>query len=205
MMAQLLYFVKYPEPGKVKTRLAKTVGGEAAAEIYAELAQKNFSRLLTLAPAAQTTVFFEPAAAEARVRDWLQGADAYVPQPQGDLGQRLKHAVSLAFEDVDRVILAGSDTLRLSADIVRDALHALEKFDAVLGPAHDGGYYLFGMNEPLQSVFDGIDWSTEHVLAQTKVRLDHLCLTYGELSPLEDLDEWPQENSMEEIYELIRI
>lgn len=205
MTTAIIYFVKYPEAGRVKTRLAKTVGDQSAVEIYRELAFKNFSRIKDLDADIKTAVFYDPPDAELEIRQWLSGADFYCGQAQGGLGTRLKEAVNWAFDEADNILLAGSDTLKLTAEILRDALHTLECFDTVLGPAEDGGYYLFGMNEPLQSVFDEIDWSTEHVLVQTKTRLDSLCLSYGELDLLADLDEWPEDKSKEEIYELIRI
>lgn len=201
----ILYFVKLPEVGKVKTRLAQTVGDAAAAEIYRELALKNFDRIKSLGSEFNVAVLYDPPESQAAIREWLSGADFYRAQEGNDLGTRLKCAVDWAFEKTEQVFLLGSDTLRLDAEILTDALMVLNDFDTVLGPAADGGYYLFGMNEPLQTVFDGIDWSTEFVLSQTKNKLNELALSYGELKSLADLDEWPRDKSREELNELIRI
>lgn len=201
----ILYFVKLPEAGKVKTRLARTVGDAAAAEIYRELALKNFDRIKSAESEFNVAVLYDPPESETAIQTWLYGADFYRAQEGSDLGTRLKHAVDWAFGEAEQVFLLGSDTLRLNAEILTDALMVLNDFDTVLGPAADGGYYLFGMNEPLQMVFDGIDWSTEFVLSQTKNKLNELALSYGELKSLADLDEWPRDKSREELNELIRI
>ena len=86
----LLYFVRYPEPGKVKTRLAKTIGDKAAARAYQSLAEGNFSVAKSLSrTAVQINVVFDPQEREKEIRDWLPGAADYWPQNGVGLGERL--------------------------------------------------------------------------------------------------------------------
>ena len=140
----LLYFVKYPEPGKVKTRLAKTIGSEAAARAYQGLAEGNFSVVKSLNSATvQTNVVFDPEEKEKEIRSWLLNAADYWSQKGEDLGERLALAFQQAFDEGTKSALAlGSDTLGLPPQILHRALDALNYYDAVLGPAKDGGYYL---------------------------------------------------------------
>lgn len=187
----LLYFVRYPEPGKVKTRLARTIGNEAAARAYQGLAEGNFSVASSLnLPAVQTKVVFDPEEKEKEIRTWLPSAADHWPQNGVDLGERLMHAFERAFDEGAKSAVAlGSDTLGLTSEILRKAFDALNYYDVTLGPAKDGGYYLIGLSSPEPSLFREIPWSTGDVLRKTLERIRENELTYYLLQELEDLDE----------------
>lgn len=199
----LIYFVKYPEPGKVKTRLAKTIGNEAAARAYQSLAEGNFLVAKSLNSAAvQTNVVFDPEEKEKEIRNWLPGAADYWPQNGVDLGERLALAFQQAFDEGAKSAIAlGSDTLGLSPQILHRALDALNYYDAVLGPAKDGGYYLIGLSSPRPSLFTDIPWSTGDVLRITLAQIRENKLTYRLLGELEDLDEVKISNEKRCCYE----
>ena len=200
----IVYFVKQPEAGKVKTRLANTIGAEEAAKVYRELALKNFNRLKSLSEVSNIAVFFDPPESLNFISEWLRNADFYIAQEGQSLGDRLQNAFHFSFKKADRIIAVGSDTLALTKEIVHEAFRILENKDAVLGPADDGGYYLIGLTKLMPDLFENISWSTEHVLRETKDMMNQLNVSYGELSKLSDLDEWPKENQREALYELIR-
>jgi len=185
----IIYFVKYPTPGKVKTRLARTVGDKKAALLYKELAEKNF---LTLKQCKETEliVFFDPPEDLVNVHWWLAGADQYIPQEGSTLGERLINAFKWAFDNGFRKVTAvGSDILQMTTTIADQSFVALKEVDVVIGPAKDGGYYLIGLSSNRPSLFEGIDWSTSKVLSQTYQVINKLKLKYHTLCPLDDLDE----------------
>ncbi len=155
MKQVLLYFVKYPEPGKVKTRLARTLGNEKAAETYRRLAEDNFRTVRSASSEIiEVHVTFDPPAKEKQIMSWLKNADGYNPQRGTCLGARMANAFEDAFaRGFEGVMVAGSDTLGLEPAILKQAARALETHDLVLGPARDGGYYLIGL--PPAPAFSG--------------------------------------------------
>lgn len=187
----ILYFVKYPEPGKVKTRLAQTIGYEEAAGIYRSLAEENFRTLRELSSFFEICVMFDPPESEARIKEWLTGDSChYLAQAGTDLGARLAHAFQQAFQGgAKSAIAVGSDTLNLNAGIIHQAAEILKTKDAALGPARDGGYYLIGLSRWEPSVFQNIPWSTEAVAGVTMERIRAGKMSCGRLQELEDLDE----------------
>lgn len=190
MKNALLMFVKYPEPGKVKTRLAKSVGHEKAAAMYKELVEKNSA---VIRPLHGTTcdcwIAFDPPQQETQMRAWLTDLPCYIAQQGEGLGERLTHAFREMFQrGYTRVAALGSDTLNLKAELIQNAFNNLSDHDVVLGPARDGGYYLIALNRLYPELFQGINWSTAGVLPQTHSVIRRLKLKVHELSPLDDLD-----------------
>ncbi|MYB07664.1 MAG: DUF2064 domain-containing protein [Gemmatimonadetes bacterium] len=180
--ATLLVFAKAPRPGKVKTRLARSIGEVAAAEVYRRMGRFVVDRLAAVQ--ATVTVCYDPPGAGDEVRAWLGDTPArYMAQPPGDLGQRMARMFERAFEAADRVIVIGTDAPAVDGETVNRALDALDSADVVLGPATDGGYYLMGLRAPCPALFEGIAWSTDTVLRDTAARAREagLRLTWLEL------------------------
>jgi uncharacterized protein len=186
----LLLFVRAPEPGRVKTRLAAEIGAAGALRVYRRLAEHAVAEARSLAPDVELRIHFTPPGAADQVRAWL-GTDAvYLPQSDGDLGARMRAAFASAFAaGARRVVIIGSDLPGLSGDVLRRALRLLESHPAVVGPAMDGGYYLLGLREMVDGVFDGIAWSTDGVLTATLARLSAAGCDVAVLEPLADVDE----------------
>ena len=198
----LLYFVKYPTPGKVKTRLAKTVGDEEAAKLYRDLVEKNLN---VIAPLYQKEIFdlvvvFDPPEKGDNFKRWFSLSCGYLPQCGEGLSERLTYAFREAFSAKGgsafggqnggkRVMALGSDTLNLTPDIIKDGFEALNSKDVVIGPAKDGGYYLIGLSSFQPKLFKGIAWSTSEVSSQTYKLIRQLNLSYQTLKQLDDLDE----------------
>lgn len=196
--AMTLFFIKYPEPGGVKTRLAAKIGDKEATELY-----RNF--ILDILIKLETSgipfrICFLPEKKKGLLKAWLGNDHPYSPQKGKDLGERMKYAFVDAFsEDYKRVILIGSDYPDLPSSFLKDALVALHTHDAVLGPAVDGGYYLIGFrdNEFVPTIFEGIAWGTEQVYRATFSKLkDHKKHVYI-LPPWNDVD------TLEDLRELI--
>ncbi len=186
-MRRLLVFLKYPTPGKVKTRLAISMGAEAASEAYRMCAEQTLERLRTWH--TQSVVFVDPPGALASVRDWLGPIWRLTPQQGDTLGDRLEHATSSAFgEGARQVVAIGTDSPWLTPEEIEQAFTALEHADVALGPSEDGGYYLIGLSRPAPALFDGIAWSTAAVFQQTLTRASALGLRVHTLRVGYDVD-----------------
>lgn len=184
----LLIFTKYPEPGKVKTRLARAMGLEAAAQLYKLVAETLIFRLKAGQKTwDETVVFYEPPGKARATREWLGEGLSYLPQEGEDLGERLSNAVSASFKSgAKRVVTIGSDCLEVSGEVLHQAFQYLRHKDVVIGPAEDGGYYLIGLSREAPELFQAIDWGTEKVPLE---RIKHLGLSFATLKTLRDLDE----------------
>ena len=160
--------MKWPEKGKVKTRLTAALGEDAVCELYKCFVEDllNTVALTGIRP----LIAFHPEGAEDRISAWLGSGYSYVPQVGADLGARMKNAFSQAFaQGLSQAVLIGSDFPDLPAAIIKDAFSSLKRNDAVIGPARDGGYYLIGFSRKafLPRIFDDIPWSTDAVFART--------------------------------------
>ena len=185
----ILVFVRAPEAGRVKTRLAAEIGDEAALRVYRRLAEHAVAEARGLGAEAAVRIHFTPAEGGDAVRAWLGGGAAYLPQGDGDLGARMRAAFEAAFAaGHGRVVIVGSDLPDLTADMLRRALRLLDAHAAVVGPAADGGYYLLGLRERVPGVFDGIAWSTGEVLGATLARLRAAGCEPAMLETLRDVD-----------------
>lgn len=185
--AAILVFVRAPEAGRVKTRLAAEIGGAAALRVYLRLAEHALVEARALGVAVR--VHFTPADAGEGVRAWLGAGADYLPQAEGGLGDRMRDAFDAAFAaGFGRVAVVGSDLPGLSAGLLRRALAALDGADAVLGPARDGGYYLLGLRRPVPEAFEGIAWSTGEVFGATLARLRAAGIEPALLETLADVD-----------------
>lgn len=184
MSKALLVFIKNAEKGKVKTRLAASVGDEQALKIY--LALMDHTRKIAESVDGNRMVFYS---------QWIEENDNWSEekfdkrlQSKGDLGVRMQLAFEQAFEENQKVVIIGSDCASLTAELVEEAFNKLDNSDFVIGPALDGGYYLLGMRSFEPMVFEDIEWSTDQVLRETVAHIQSLHKTYTLLPPLSDID-----------------
>ena len=182
----LLIFVKKPETGKVKTRLAATVGDEKALQIYLQLLERTQEITQSL-PCAKT-IYYTPEIVEKDIFDIKHYQKAL--QSEGDLGQRMQNAFAAAFsQGYKKVCIIGSDCFELDTHILEEAFAQLDKEDVVIGPARDGGYYLLGMRKMHVPFFQNKKWSTSSVLSDTLNDLKKTHLSFSLLPELTDVDE----------------
>ncbi len=188
----LIVFLKYPEPGRVKTRLAADIGPDAAASVYRLLVERTLSRILPSC-GFDCRVFFDPAGRENDVIRWLEdyrGSVSLHPQRDGDLGKRMSEAFCRSFAGVKkrRIVIIGTDCPGVDGKVIEQAFSVLEQFPVVVGPSRDGGYYLLGMSEACPWLFDSIAWSTDLVMAQTVHAMEERQCEWTALPELQDID-----------------
>jgi hypothetical protein len=175
----------------VKSRLALHLGKERAAEIYRQLAETVVANLTPQAPEHdyEINLSFAPESTAQQITAWFPQQHLFSPQQGSDLGERMSNAFLRAFADGHaKALLIGSDCPDISRTIVGRGFKQLETNDVVLGPAHDGGYYLIGLRRPEPELFYGVDWGTGRVLQQTLDRIHVANLTVALLSELRDID-----------------
>jgi len=191
----LVIMAKHPLPGTVKTRLARSIGDEAAAGLAKAFLEDLIDRLhhcgnrLVLATSPNNppaTNYFQTLATN------LKGHCQLWSQPAGSLGNRLEQVTAdhLGQQpgDHNRVVVIGSDSPTLPTTTIRAAFETLKHTHVVLAPADDGGYVLIGLSCPVPSLFEGIDWSTPRVLQQTRQQLTASNTPFVELPGWYDID-----------------
>jgi rSAM/selenodomain-associated transferase 1 len=169
----LAVFVRDPEPGKVKTRLAKAYGDPFAAKLYGYFVD---DLLEALAPGSyHLELFFTPAEREVEIRQRFGVRFCYSPQEGEGLGERMENAFDSCFaKGFAATLLIGSDFPDLTAEVIEQAFVALENGqDAAVGPAFDGGYYLIGFRSAMfdPGVFQEMPWGESTVREKTLNRL----------------------------------
>jgi len=187
----LQVFAKAPVPGRVKTRLARTIGAEAAASAYCALAE----RTLATATAARRAgvvgaieLWLDPESDPAAIVPWRDRFGVTIETQAGDdLGARMRNALRSSITRGVPALLVGTDVPGYDVAYLARAAAALERHDAVIGPAEDGGYVLVGLARDVD-VFGGVPWSTPEVMAATRARLAAAGASHVEMPPLWDVD-----------------
>ncbi|HBH25602.1 MAG TPA: glycosyltransferase [Cytophagales bacterium] len=177
---RLILFYKIPVLGKVKTRLASSFGDIKAKEIYQKLLNHAIDVMKKQKVAIPYWYINE------KTKSMTE--DMFI-QKGLSIGERMKNAIA---EQLDsggkKVALFGSDCYGINKEIIEEAFHALDKYDIVLGPANDGGYYSIGMKRMQRFLFEGITWSTPEVKDQTIEKCHQHNLSVYELPLLTDVD-----------------
>ncbi len=182
----IILFTKNPELGKVKTRLAKTLGDSKALEIYKKLllhTQQIVAPILV-----DKFIFYS----EEKIEKDAWSNEIYYKKVQKgfDLGDRMKNAFQELFElNYNSICIIGSDCFELNSETINDAFKSLKNNDIVIGPTFDGGYYLLGMNKLHSHLFENIVWSTETVFEETIFKIEKNNLSKEILVKLNDVDE----------------
>ena len=185
----LIIFVRFPRSGVVKTRLAVTIGRQAATEFYRLCAEHILRESGRLSGKVDRLVFYSDGTDRNEMQGWVGLQFQLNAQTGGDLGKRMEHAFHSVFRrGVRKAIILGTDVPDLSAGIIDDTISALDSCDIVIGPCQDGGYYLLGMKELHKELFTDVPWSTDKVLKRTLDTVKALGLTLHQLPTLADID-----------------
>ena len=183
-------FAKFWEPGKVKTRLANSVGNQNASSVYFAMVMNLLHKLDLCGD--QRTIAFAPIEKENEFSSLVEqrGLNWNIePQSAGGLGQRMTSFFKSKLDSTPTsVVLIGSDCLEIDADTLDRAFAMLNDSDVVLGPSFDGGYYLVGMSTYRPEIFQDIEWSTESVFEQSIQRMKTHDISYSILEQKHDID-----------------
>jgi hypothetical protein len=172
----LVVMLKYPEPGRVKTRLVPPLTAAEAARLYRCFIEDTFERIMPLARCRDADKrvsihsAFTPAEKRGDVTKLLPAGIPLIPQRGGDLGERLYTIFNEMMEyGYKRVVVIGSDSPDIPLEYIGKAVRLLceNPGRVVLGPTEDGGYYLIGMDRASKAPFEGISWGSDTVLSDT--------------------------------------
>ncbi|MDF1860726.1 MAG: TIGR04282 family arsenosugar biosynthesis glycosyltransferase [Verrucomicrobiales bacterium] len=204
MKRVILVFLKYPEVGRVKTRLAAGIGEENAVEAYHQMVCRVLEQCRIASP-DKIVIAYDPAERFGEISEWLSpwlaafpGELTWLAQNGGDLGDRLHEAAEKLLEKSPGagVAIIGTDCIHLDRNLFAETWSHLEKdTDAVYGPTEDGGYYLLGIRRAHCELFYDIPWSSENTLETSLSNAASAGLKTRLLAPRIDVDtveEWNQ-------------
>lgn len=185
----LIIFTRNPQLGKVKTRLASTIGDEKALEIYKELLLHTMETTRNLE--GDVFVFYDKKIEENDI--WPNETYHKFVQSGEDLGEKMQNAFQKLFDlNYQNCIIIGSDLFDLNEKLISDAFQILDLNDVVIGPAEDGGYYLLGLKKIIPEIFKNKKWGTSSVFADTLKDLENLKIDYtkklNDIDTFEDLE-----------------
>lgn len=191
--AVLMQFAKWPEEGRVKTRLMPALGAGGALRAHITLTLAVLDNLCATGYPVQFWWDREleraPSEADSIVRNLERAGLEQKIQQGPTLGDRMLAALGESLEQHSRAMVIGSDCPSVDPQYVRQALARLTDFDVVLGPSDDGGYVLIGASRVVPGMLDDIAWGTEQVLTQTLARMEKLGLRVSLMEPRWDVDE----------------
>ena len=179
MSKNILVFLKSPRLGRVKTRLAKDVGVEQALHVYEWLTDYTLKQIKNVV--ADVHLYYNE---EPEHKSNLDQQTIHI-QVGNDLGEMMMNAMQ-DFQKRGPAVLIGSDCPEITPNIIEEAFKALNKYDAVLGPALDGGFYLIAVNRFPDNMFKGIEWGGTDVLIDVLKNLENK--TVYQLPVLSDID-----------------
>jgi rSAM/selenodomain-associated transferase 1 len=182
-------FVRCPVPGRVKTRLARDLGDEAACDLYRAMVMDGIAAVRSCG--LPLFLFYDCPETAGLPPEWAEMADSIFRQEGDSLGERMCAAFERSFATgAHGVILMGSDIPGIDAGLLQSALDALEHSDAIFSPALDGGYCLVASSRDRfdSRIFEGIHWSTSRVLDMTVAACIASDLSFCLLEPRQDID-----------------
>lgn len=183
--------VKAPVAGLVKTRLTPPLSAEEAAGLYSSFLIDLFVNLKGFPLSVDLFSAITPPGNKEDFSGLIPDDVVFFPQHGDNLGERMYNVFKHLFDaGYDRVVVTGSDSPDIPQHFIEEAVTALDApdVDIVLGPAHDGGYYLVALKSPIEEAFRGIQWSGSTVLEETLQKVKEAKLGYRLLEPWHDMD-----------------
>lgn len=185
---EIIIFSRAPIPGAAKRRLIPALGAEGAAALQARMTA-HIVKIARHSVADQVTLWGAPDTSHPLFARLAETYDVRLMAQQGaDLGVRMHFALHSTLLSAARAIIIGSDCPALDVEDINEAVERLNRNDAVLGAARDGGYVLLGLCKAPIALFEGVQWGTDAVLGQTRKRFEALGWTWSELGPFPDID-----------------
>jgi rSAM/selenodomain-associated transferase 1 len=194
----VILFVKFPDKGKVKTRLSQFIGEKLTLDLYKTFVADILDKL-DQRHNYNIKIAFYPHNSKRKIIPWLGKQYSYIPQRGKSLGERMANVFKQIFsEGFGKAIIIGSDIPDLPLSLITKAFISLNNRDAVIGPSLDGGYYLIGFRHDAfsPSVFKGIEWGTDAVFSQTLDR-------FGKTHIVQILPLWKDIDQLMDIKDLL--
>jgi rSAM/selenodomain-associated transferase 1 len=181
----LMVFTKNPELGNCKTRLASTIGNEAALKVYEQLL--DYTVAFSSKANAEKYVYYSK---NIQNNDrWDESIFEKKTQAEGNLGVKMATAFKENFDQgFEKIIIIGSDCAEIDESDIKNAFQALDESEVVIGPAIDGGYYLLGMRTFIPSLFQDKSWSTPDLINETISTLKKQQISFSLLKEKSDID-----------------
>ena len=183
----LVIMAKAPKPGMVKTRLTESLPSPAVTALYRCLLEDTLALAKSLTSVEVAVMC--PESDQAELVDLLGGTVPVVAQEGEGLAAGLtsvfRHFTALGRQ---RVIAFNSDSPHLAPSVLGSAFEMLTTHDVVVGPTHDGGYYLVGAKAAHPSLFEGGSMGTRSALDRLLTRTKVLDLSTGFTEPFYDID-----------------
>lgn len=201
MRTAVVVMSKVPQPGFTKTRLNSILSEQESADFH-RACLEDTCRAVRKSGLPGYIYYAEPHEHPWPAQESLAEGDIWGlpekertyfkmhPQQGEDLGDRLFHAAREILTRYEAVLFLGSDMPEITPDIILEAQAKMLSGEIVVGPAHDGGYYLLGIKQASPCMFQNIPWGTAQVLEKTLIRIREKNLAYSLLPPQADIDTW---------------
>lgn len=188
MKKALILFTRVPVPGKTKTRLMPFLTENECADLHANFLKDTYAKAVR--SGADVLVFYTPEDKEGMLRELLGDGARYLPQYGENLGVRMKYAIGIALRlGYEKCVLIGSDCPQIHTETLEASFDSLDQKDIVIHPTVDGGYYLIGMKEEYDSIWNIERYGTNTVIYDTlqHMKNEHLKTAVGQM--YYDIDE----------------
>ena len=152
MKNRIIFFTRVPKAGTTKTRLYDFVSPDTAVEIQKKLMKKNYNVLKECGE--EIVVYHDGQSIDDKVMENILENREFSYQVGETLGDKMYNAIEDELKSSDKVILLGSDIYNLQENMIHTAFEKLDKYDVVINPSVDGGYFLIGMKKAIKKVFD---------------------------------------------------
>ena len=182
----LVIMAKAPRIGAVKTRLTPSLSPEAVTDFYRCLLDDTLALATSLGDVKVAIMC--PDSDVSELARWTKGADVVAQKGEGLAAGLTSVFAHFANDHQRRIIAFNSDSLHLARSVLEDAFETLAAHDMVVGPTHDGGYYLVGAKGSHRTLFEGDGMGTSSALERllSRARTLHLSLAFA--SPFYDID-----------------
>lgn len=198
MRPVLILFAKAPEPGRVKTRLAKTIGTDNAAKLHRAFVEDTLQKATDLARQGLVDIELHT---DVETDAWVSNQVTHRLQAPGDLGHRMYYALHQAFvEGRTKAMIVGTDSPTLPPSYLLNLLELPE--DAAFGPCSDGGYYAICCRRITAEVFRSVNWSAASTLEETMAAWHRAGLStavgesWFDVDEIEDLDRLREDRNL---------
>lgn len=186
---RLIVFARVPILGRVKTRLAASIGDEAALDVHRALLATTLGRAVEASP-GELELCIDGDDPHGECAALARASGARLRRQSGDsLGERMDEALTRALGEGCLPVLIGCDAPSVQPADLHAAFEALAQADAVFAPAEDGGYALVGCRRPIAEAFRAIDWGSPTVMGDTRSRLVEAGIDWRELRTVWDVDD----------------